>query len=173
MIEQLALRMAVSLKKTVPNHPSSVEIFKFAISMLLNIVSIVTATLCLSLITGRTKEIAVILIAFAVMRQLTGGMHLKTNMRCVVYSTVIFTTISLLDIGKGLTITATVIAFGLVLLIAPVGIQRQSRIDPKYYPYMKLVALVLIASNLLLLSPPLSLSLLVQGITLFLGREVK
>lgn len=38
---------------------------------------------------------------YAAMQQLTGGVHLKTNIRCVIYSTVIFTVISLLDPGKG------------------------------------------------------------------------
>jgi accessory gene regulator B len=165
--------MAVSLKRTVPNHPSSVEIFKFAISLLLNIVFIVTATLVISLFTGRTREAVIIMLAFAAMRQLTGGMHLKTNMRCVIYSTVIFTVISLLDLGKGITIAATILAFGLVFFIAPVGIAQQSRIPEKYYPYMKLAALMIIASNLFFLSSVLSLSLVVQGITLFLGREVE
>ncbi|MBW4081855.1 accessory gene regulator ArgB-like protein [Paenibacillus sp. S150] len=173
MIENLALKMAVSLKKSVPNHPSSVEIFKFAIALLLNVAFIVAATLGISLISGRTREAAVILLSFAVLRQLTGGVHLKTNMQCVIYSTVIFTTISLIDLGKGVTIAATILAFGLVLILAPVGIDKQSRIPAAYYPFMKLAALLLIASNAFFLSQPASLSMLIQGITLILGREVE
>ncbi len=173
MIENLALKMAVFLKRSVPNHPSSVEIFEFAIALLLNVIFIVAATLGISLITGRTREIIIILLSFAVLRQLSGGMHLKTNMQCVFYSTVIFTTISLIDLSKGVTIAATILAFGLVLILAPVGIDKQSRIPAKYYPYMKMAALLLIASNFFFMSQAGSLSMLVQGITLILGREVE
>ena len=173
MIEQLAFKMAVSLKRSVPGHPTSVEVFKFAISMILNLMFVVIATLALSFITGYTSKAAVVLLSFALLRQLTGGMHLKTNLQCVLVSTGIFTVITLIDFSNRITIAATLISFAIVFFLAPVGIAQQSRIPAKYYPYMKLIALVLIVSNLFFLSTALSLSFLVQSFTLVLGRMIK
>ncbi|ASA23177.1 accessory gene regulator ArgB-like protein [Paenibacillus donghaensis] len=173
MIEQLAFKMAVSLKRSVPDHPTSVEVFKFAISMMLNLMFVVIATFALSFITGHTSEAAIVLLSFALLRQLTGGMHLKTNLQCVLVSTGVFTVITLLDLSQRVTITATLIAFVIVFFLAPVGIAQQSRIPAKYYPYMKLAALVLVASNFFILSIALSISFLVQSFTLVLGRVMK
>lgn len=173
MIEQLAFKMAVSLKRSIPDHPSSVEIFKFSISLLLNMTFIIVLTLAVSILTGRTEEIMIILLSFAVLRQLTGGIHLKTNMQCVLYSTIIFTVISLLEVGKGITVGASLLALGLVFLFAPRGIDKQSRIPRKFYPYMKLAALMLVAANFIILSSVLAFSFLVQAITLIFGEKVK
>jgi len=172
MIDQLAFKMAVSLKRSVPNHPSSVEIFKFSIALLLNMLFIILASTGISLLTGHTYELLIGFISFAILRQLTGGLHLKSNLGCVICSTIILSVISLMNYGESLTIAITIIAFGLVCFFAPAGIGSQSRIPEKYYPYMKLAALLMIASNLLILSPVISLSFLVQGVTLILGREV-
>ncbi|MNO24146.1 accessory protein regulator protein B [compost metagenome] len=173
MIELLAARMAISLKRSVPDHPTSVEVFKFAISMMLNLLFVVVATLVISLFTGHTGEAAVILISFAVLRQLTGGMHLKSNLQCAVFSTLIFTGISMLSVSSTWTIAATITAIMIISFLAPVGIERQSRIPVKYFPYMKLAALLLVASNFLILSPALALSFLAQSVTLVLGKVVK
>lgn len=173
MIEQLATRMAVSIKRSVPNHPSSVEIFKFAISIMLNLLIVVVATMGISLITGRPGEAASILISFALLRQLTGGMHLKSNLLCAVFSATTFTVISLINMDEVYILAVTLVAAFIVLFLAPVGIEKQSRISSKYYPYMKLAALMLIASNVLILSPALSLSFLAQSITLVLGKVVR
>ncbi|OKP84162.1 accessory regulator AgrB [Paenibacillus sp. P3E] len=173
MIEMLAARIAGSLKRSVPDHPSSVEVFTFAISMMLNLFFIVAATLGISLHTGRTGEIATILISFALLRQLTGGLHLKSNLQCVVVSTILFTGISLIAVGQMWIITATMAAVLIIFFIAPVGISQQSTIPSKYYPYMKLAAMLLVASNFLFLSPALALSFLAQSITLVLGKVVR
>ncbi|MNI21834.1 putative regulator protein [compost metagenome] len=173
MIEHLAARMALSIKRSVPDHPTSTAVFQFAISMLLNLLFVVITTFGISLVTGHTSEAAAVLISFALLRQLTGGMHLKTNLQCGVCSTLVFTIISVADLSTVLTVAATLTAMLIVFLLAPVGIDKQSRIPAKYYPYMKLAALLLIASNLLVLSPVLSLSFLAQSITLILGKVVR
>ncbi|WP_019909609.1 accessory gene regulator B family protein [Paenibacillus sp. HW567] len=173
MIELLAAKMAFSLKRSVPDHPSSVEVFKFAIAMMLNVIFIVLATLGISLFTGHTGEAAAILISFALLRQLTGGIHLKSNLQCTVVSTLTFTGISLLVLPELWTVLATTAALLAILLLAPVGIDQQSRIPPKYFPYMKLAALLLVASNYFILSPVLALSFLAQSVTLVLGKVVR
>ncbi|MGN7761566.1 accessory gene regulator B family protein [Paenibacillus sp. 22594] len=106
---------------------------------------------------------ATILILFALLGQLTGGMHLKSNMQCAVASTILFTGISLHAMGQMWTISATMAAILIIFFIAP----------SKYYPYMKLAAILLDASNFLLLSPALAFSFLAQSITLVLGKGVR
>ncbi|WP_379161833.1 accessory gene regulator ArgB-like protein [Paenibacillus sp. sgz5001063] len=173
MIEMLAARMAVTLKRSVPDHPSSVEVFTFAISMMLNLLFIVAATLGISLYNGRTVDVVITLISFAILRQLTGGMHLRSNLRCAIASTLLFTGISLLSLGQFWIITATAAAIIIICIFAPVGISQQSTIPSKYYPYMKLAAIVLVAFNFLILSPALAFSFLAQSITLVLGKVVR
>ncbi|MNC48119.1 hypothetical protein D3C75_972150 [compost metagenome] len=79
----------------------------------------------------------------------------------------------MLSVSSTWTIAATITAIMIISFLAPVGIERQSRIPVKYFPYMKLAALLLVASNFLILSPALALSFLAQSVTLVLGKVVK
>lgn len=119
MIETMAFKLANQIKRIVPDHPASVPVLKYALALILNASMIILLTLFASFFTGRMVEAATILVAFALLRQVSGGIHLKTGMACVLVTSVAFTYISCISLNNGLTNLFTGIALILVLCFAP------------------------------------------------------
>jgi accessory gene regulator B len=171
MIEPLALRMAQHIKSVVPDHPASVPVLKHALAVILNIGFITVATIIIALLTGKAREVFTIMIAFAFLRQMTGGIHLKSGMGCVVVSTLLFTGLSFITLDHKWTMIATGISMILILLFAPAGIEKQTRIPPKYFSVLKVVSLILVGFNLWFAAPFIAISVLAQALTLINVRR--
>lgn len=173
MIENISQRLAVGLKKRVPDHPASIAVFHFTIAVLINTIAIILLTISIGLWTGRFKEVCVILISFALLRSISGGIHLKSGDKCVVVTTVLFTTISLINIGEWLVFSLNFLSILLAYLFAPSGIEKQSKIDPEHYPKLKFLSIIFIATNFFFMSSILAVTFFVQCLTLIKLKEVK
>ncbi|OAZ43359.1 accessory gene regulator ArgB-like protein [Paenibacillus polymyxa] len=173
MIEPLSLRMAQHIKSVVPDHPASVPVLQHALAILLNMVFITGLTLVISVFTGRTREVVTIMAAFAFLRQMTGGIHLKSGMGCVAVSTMLFTGLSFISLDHNWTIGATLISMLLILVFAPAGIERQTRIPPRYFPLLKVAALITVGLNLWFALPYVAISFFAQTLLLINGGRWK
>ncbi|NEU25285.1 accessory gene regulator ArgB-like protein [Paenibacillus ottowii] len=171
MIETVALKLANQIKRTVPDHPASVPVLKYALALILNATMIIVLTLFASFFTGRMVEAVTILIAFALLRQVSGGIHLKTGMACVVVTSVAFTYISCISLNNGWTNLFTGIALILVLCFAPSRIEKQSRIPVRFYPLLRLLSSLLVCTNFVIGSSVVAVAFLLQSLTLIRGRR--
>lgn len=171
MIESIALKIATRIKATAPEHPASINVLKFSLALILNAVFIITLTLGISLFTGRTEESAIILVSYAVLRQLSGGLHLKSGLQCVFVTTASFTVMSLIDLSPHGLQLANIVSLILVLIFAPSNIENQSRIKKKHYPKLKLLSALLVLINVGIASPAIAISFLVQSLTLIRKPE--
>lgn len=166
MIEYFALRMAESIKKNVPDSPTSTAVMKFALSVIINAVMIIVLSLIISIVTGRITEVIIALLAFPLLRQASGGYHMKSGMKCVLFSTALITAISLVDLQYKHILMMGLISLMLVGVYAPSNIEKQSRTPKKYYPLLKFVSLVIVALNLIIGSPVLASAFFAQSISL-------
>lgn len=171
MIESTAFKMALRIKTIVPHHPASVAVMKFSIALILNATFIIVLSLLMSLLTGKTSEVLIVLVGFALLRQLTGGLHLKTGVSCILVSTLFATIISFLELSIAQTHTITLISLIMILIKAPSGIEKQTRIPKKYYPLLKVLGAITVITNLFMHSDVLAIAFFLQGITLFIGRR--
>ncbi|MFS0727963.1 accessory gene regulator ArgB-like protein [Paenibacillus sp. 1P07SE] len=166
MITFIARRLAMNLKAMVPNHPASVEVLRFALEAIVNGVLIVGLSLLVSWPLGVTQEVAIALVMFAVLRQMSGGYHLKSGIACVIVSTAIILLVSLVPLDKTMIWVANAISVLLCLLFAPSKIEKQTRIPPKYFPILKISSSILVAANFLIGSSVLAATFLVQSLSL-------
>lgn len=166
MLEHIALKLATGIKSRVPDHPASLAVLKFAIAILLNTISIILFTLLISVWTGKTIEAAIALISFAALRQMSGGVHLRSGLFCVAVSTGLLTLLSLARFGPAVHYALSASSLLLVLLFAPSGIEKQSRIPKRHYPKLKLASAVLVLAGAAVQSPVLTASLFAQSLTL-------
>ncbi|QUL57335.1 accessory gene regulator B family protein [Paenibacillus tritici] len=174
MLELMSGKLAVGIKNIVPDHPASYAVLKFSISVVLNVVFIIGLTLVVSLLTDRTGEALQILISFALLRQVSGGAHLKSGMACVFFTATLFTLLSYVEVSSEYVLLMNGISLLVVLWRAPIGIERQTRIPQRHWPKLKIIAALLVAANLLIGSPVIAASLLAQSISLLIARrEVK
>ncbi|MEC0181544.1 accessory gene regulator B family protein [Paenibacillus peoriae] len=166
MIESLALRIATHIKSTIPDHPASVAVLKHSLSIVLNVLFIVCLTLSAALITDKVNEVSLMLVMFAILRQMTGGIHLKTGIGCVLVTSFACTVLSFITLSYNLSIWATILSIVLIFIYAPSRIEKQSRIPKRYYPLLKILAVILVGTNLIFASSILAISFLTQSITL-------
>lgn len=171
MIQEISLKLATQLKRIVPEHPRSVEVLKYGISFLINTFSIIVLSIIISVFTGHTLDAVIALISYALLRQVSGGFHLKSGGLCIAISTLGITMISFSDFNQNIIYILTIASLVIVLLFAPSEIGKQTRIPPKYYPLLKVLCLVIVGSNFLFCSSVLASSFLVQSLTLVRGRR--
>ncbi len=167
MIDALACKMAHRIKSVVPEHPASVARLSYSLTFMLNAGFIILLSLLVSLLTGNTIEALAVLVSFAVLRQVSGGLHLKSGTLCVIASVVGVTLLSYTNIHHSLaTPIITGISLVLVLFYAPSGIEKQTRIPPKYYPFLKALSITFVASNFLIASSVVAVTFFIQSLTL-------
>lgn len=173
MIDAIAGRMAEGIKRRAPDHPASIGVLKHALAVLINTVAILVISVAIGLITGRLIEVAIVLVSFAVLRMVSGGLHLKSGTWCVVVTTTGVTLLSLMHVEKGWVMLITLLSMALASIFAPSDIHRQSRIPRKYYPLLKIISVLLISINLVIGSETIAVSFLAQTILLIPRKEVK
>ncbi|AJY73674.1 accessory gene regulator ArgB-like protein [Paenibacillus beijingensis] len=167
MINVMAEKLAVNIKAIVPNHPASVDVLRFSLAILLNGIFIITFSLLISLFFDKTTEVATILIAFAFLRQISGGVHLKSGIACVAVSTIGITIISFSSFLNDKTVfIINIMNILLALIFSPSRIEKQTRIKKKYFPILKISSTLVVAANFVFGSPILAVTFLVQCLTL-------
>lgn len=173
LIETAAFRIAEGIKRQVPDHKSSVNILKHAIAVILNVVLIIALTLLIAFFTGHMGRAATALIGFALLRQSTGGIHLKTGEWCVLVTTALFTLVSFIELSAFYVQILNVLSMVLVAVFAPSKIENQSRIPRRHYPKLRVIGVLIVLANVLIQSQTLAVVFFVQALSLIHRKEVK
>ncbi|OMF99363.1 accessory gene regulator B family protein [Paenibacillus sp. FSL R7-0337] len=171
MLESMSAKLALTIKNIVPEHPASYAVLKFAISVVLNVVFIIALTLLVSIWTGRTSEALQILISFALLRQVSGGAHLRSGIACVLFTVSLFTVLSFVQVSSFYVMLMNAASLLVVLWLAPIGIERQTRIPRRHWPKLRIVALLLVAANIVAGSSVIAASFLAQSLSLIIARR--
>ncbi len=170
MIEYLAKRTAEHIKQVIPEHPASTAVLTYALSIVINTLGIVLMTILFSSLLCTLQHAFIIMIMFALLRQLTGGYHLQTGVGCIILSSTLFVALSLVTFSELYCIIFTCMSILLILIYAPSNIEKQSRIPKKYYSLLKIAGCLLVATNLYALSVPFALASFAQSVTLIRRR---
>ncbi|MEK3685789.1 accessory gene regulator ArgB-like protein [Paenibacillus sp. FSL R10-2736] len=173
MIELMADKMARGIKKRAPEHPATLAVLKHSLAILINTFSILVLTLVLGIVTEHIYETLAVLISFAALRMVSGGLHLRSGTWCVIVTTAMVLLVSHVGMTASLTWKITALSFILAAVFAPTDIQKQSRIPRKYYPVLKVLSMILVSVNFFLGSPVVAASFLVQTLLLIPWKGVK
>jgi len=148
----------------------SVPVILFALQIITNTVSITVATLVIGLLTGSIGQTALTVVAFAIIRYLSGGYHLKINAACIVVSTAILAVIPHITLGETANFSLTVVSVIIFALFAPSNYDKYARMPRRYYPLLKIVSIGLVAVNLGVRSDVLALTYIIQSGLLIAGK---
>ncbi|KHL95425.1 hypothetical protein QW71_11915 [Paenibacillus sp. IHB B 3415] len=173
MIELMADKMARGIKQRAPEHPATLAVLKHSLAILINTFSILVLTLVLGIVTEHLYETLAVLISFAALRMVSGGLHLRSGTWCVIVTTAMVLLVSHVEMTGSLTWKITALSFILAAAFAPTDIQKQSRIPQKYYPVLKVLSMILVSVNFFLGSPVVAASFLVQTLLLIPWKGVK
>ncbi|OUM97439.1 MAG: hypothetical protein BAA02_06215 [Paenibacillaceae bacterium ZCTH02-B3] len=170
MIETLSRRMAVRMKEIHPGHPISTEVLAFALGSIINIFGTIVLSLALAAVLGQMKETALAMLAFAALRAISGGRHLKTSVSCMLVTSAGANLIPLaatcIPFTKYSIILMTATSMALAAVFATRKIERQTRIPKKYFPHLRVLSVLLIATNFIFLNPIIAISHFIQSVLL-------
>lgn len=167
MVEWVSNRIATSIKKANPEHTSSIEVMAFSLILIVNTFAIIFCSLIVGWVTGKLPETAITLFAFAVLKFVSGGYHLKSSDMCILYSTLGMTILPHIPIYENWIIWMTAISFVLAAIYAPANMNKKARIPERYYPVLKVISLIIIGSNFIFNSDILAKVFLLQAVMLF------
>jgi accessory gene regulator B len=152
MIEAAAYSIAERLNKYTDNKNINIDLVRYRIAEILHLIVIFSVSIAISIFTGKTVETILALIAFGILRMLSGGFHLKTLEGCEVFTIALVTAITFIHSGN-------TILLNLVTLILLTIFSR------KKLSY-KVVSILLVASNFIVQSEIVAFSFLAQSLTL-------
>jgi len=166
IIDKLALKIAVFVRKHNPDAGSEIAL-KYSASLLINTISATTISLTICAVTGHFWNGLAALFFFTLLRYVSGGFHLTSSLSCCLMTIGIMTLLAHADFEYWyLGFAFNILSILILLFKAPDGIEKISRIDPKYYPLLKVISVVLVASDFFIHSSLLSAVFLTQALTL-------
>lgn len=172
MIEALSYKLATKIKDENPEHPASLEVLKFSIAAVINVVGTIILALSLSIILGHVEDTVLAMISFAALRAISGGYHLNSSAACMLITSVGANLIPYINLSQPFLFSFTVVSVLLALLFATNNIEHQTRIPKRFFPILKVCSVVLIASNFWFQSDILASSFLIQTLLLIrIGGE--
>jgi accessory gene regulator B len=152
MIETAAYNIAERLNKYTDNKKINIDLVRYRIAEILHLIVIFSVSIAISIFTGKTVDTILALIAFGILRNLSGGFHLKTLEGCEIFTIAMVTAITFIH-------TSNTMLINLVTLILLIIFSR------KKLNY-KVVSILLVASNFIVQSDIVAISFLAQSLTL-------
>ncbi|WP_371318182.1 accessory gene regulator B family protein [Paenibacillus elgii] len=165
-IELSASKITKTIHKNYP-YAASEKVLIYSLSLLINTLTAVLATLLFCFFTGHLSEAIITIMTFLLLRYISGGFHLKSSVACCIFSTCLLIGLSHVNfeyLKYGLILDiASIIIF---LFKAPEGLENVSRINPKFYPLLKILSVLCVGTNLYLHYSLLSAIFIAQAFTL-------
>lgn len=171
MIENAAGKIARHIKSVVPNHPVHEDDMRHTLIIILNTAAVILFTLLGAMITGRGSEVIMLLKCFALLRLVSGGLHIESSIGCAIVTAGTATVLSMVSIDFAWTMGLTVASMIIVLRYAPSGIEHQTRIPEKYFPLLTVISFLIVASNLWFGSSWAAIAFFVQAVTLVINEH--
>jgi accessory gene regulator B len=166
LIEGLAARLANTIKSANPENTASFAVLRYGIIILFNFLTTVFLSLAVGILLGKVEEFLLGLLVFMALRAVSGGYHFKSSMMCTLATTATVVIAAYISLPETVSIVVNALSCVLVLLFAPSRIERQSNIPTKFYPYLKMLSLLMVAANFAIQSDLLTVIFCLQCISL-------
>lgn len=172
MVEALAIRLANAIKRANPENTASIQVLKYGLIIVINFLTTVLTALLIGALLGRVDEVLIALAAFMILRAFSGGYHFKSSILCSLVTTIIVVIASMTTLPLMFSMVLNAVSGLLVLLFAPSRIERQSNIPRQFYPFLKMISLLIVASNFAVQSDLLTAIFFFQSVSLiYFNRE--
>ncbi len=166
MIDSIALKLAEAIKRTEPSKTASIEVMKFSLIVVIHTAITFLIIVFVGALTHSLASTAVGLLAFIILRFVSGGLHLKKAIHCSIVSVIIITIAPHVSLTKELIIVITLVSLIIVFIFAPANIENHARIPTNFFPLLKAISVMIVFSNFFILSSTIALVYFMQAITL-------
>ncbi|TVY01299.1 accessory gene regulator B family protein [Cohnella terricola] len=167
---KLADNLAVRIHSANPDHSVSLPVQKFAIETIILNSIIVTVSLVIGSLLTQASQVFLALIAFLLLRFITGGRHFSSPTACIATTIIAFNMIPF--IAQYAQSTSVIFALTLgSLLLCIVFAPQGKRSIVKQHHIIKLAGGAIITVNFFVMSPVLSIAFFLQAATLIHFRK--
>lgn len=167
----LSYKLATIIKQANPQETSSVEVMQYALNIILNGLLIVIVSLLIGGVTDRLSDTAIVLFSFAVLRFFSGGKHLKTAAACNVFSITLCSSIPHISyLFQDHVWLINIASLLLILAFAP-SPDIHAQVPLHWYPWMKLVSILMVSANFFVASSVIGLAFLAQSLTVITNKN--
>ena len=166
MISRLSNGIAGYLKKQEPENTPSIAVMAYSLYIIIHESITILFIIIASLLLGSFVVTLYTLLYFMILRFFAGGYHLHSSKLCTVLSVLLICGAPLIQLPLGWLPYLISINLLFILIYAPRNIRGYARIPEKYYIYMKVVSLAVVASNFYWLDSSLVLVSLFHAILL-------
>jgi accessory gene regulator B len=170
MIENAAEKIAQKIKDANPQDTASVEVMKYSLIAVIGTGSAIAFSMLFSTLLGTLIETLLTIFAFVSLRSISGGYHFKTAEACTLSSIIGAVALPLIPLDYYMGIGLMIASIMLFAWLAPIGINQSRIFSAKHYPFLKLLSILLVASNFLFMSDILTKAFFVQAITLLIMK---
>ncbi|WP_084159692.1 accessory gene regulator B family protein [Paenibacillus ehimensis] len=166
LIECFATKIAQTIRKNYTGAASE-KVLIYSLSLLLNTIAAIVVTLFISILSGHFVKAVITINCFLFLRYFSGGVHFKSSIFCCIFSMTALTLLAHVNFNYFyLGLFFDILSFFILLIYAPNGLEKVSRINPKYYFLLKIVCLLFVSTNFFIQSSMLSAIILLQSLTL-------
>ncbi|WP_051235915.1 accessory gene regulator ArgB-like protein [Paenibacillus pinihumi] len=175
MIESLAEKLAVKIKKTNEQDTVSIAVMKYALIIVINFLIPYTSALIIGIISGKFSETALSVLALILVRAVSGGYHFQSSTVCSIVTMLVAAAPPHIPFPEGWNLYITAISFVIFAIFAPANIKGYARMPEKYFPLMKVISLFIVGSNFIFQVPVFTMIFIVQALSLLFPnkREVR
>jgi Membrane protein putatively involved in post-translational modification of the autoinducing quorum-sensing peptide len=162
---KLADNLAVRIHSANPQHSVSLQVQRYAIETLITNSIIISISLVIGSIFSQASQVLLSLIAFLLLRFITGGRHFSSPTACILTTIAAFNVIPILAKyipNDTVTFSLTLGSLLLCIVFAPQG----KRAIVKQHQLIKLAGGAIIALNFFAMSPVLAITFFLQAATL-------
>lgn len=165
IINRLSRQLAIHLKR-VANHPEDPEVLAYPIIIFFNVLLTLFMALIVAAFLDQVYEVFLYLLAFALLRFFSGGLHLKSPELCIVLTALGANVLAALPALDAYVPVLNVLTLLLCLLYAPSNVQKQTNFPERYNPILKVIAIIIVSTNFWFNSSLLSAAWFIQALTL-------
>ncbi|MFD1772346.1 accessory gene regulator ArgB-like protein [Paenibacillus rhizophilus] len=167
----LSYKVAFAIKQANPEGTSSIEVMQYSLSILFNTACIIISSLVIGWLTGQWKGTILTLFSIALLRFVSGGVHLKSAKACNIASILTCTIIphlsSFLD---NYILLINGVSLVIMAISAPKP-DKNAQLPIKWFPFMKVIAMLLVLSNFFIGSSVIGLAFFVQSLTVIYWKR--
>lgn len=156
----------IALDVKVFNATPSAERMHYALQIVANTFGIAALSLTVGALTGKFTETFAVLIAFARIRLLSGGYHLRSGAACIFVSSAVVAMIPHFNVSNTANYVMTAVAFVAMAIWAPANYDNYARLSKRYYPLLKAISCAVVALNFVIVSDILAITYIIQAATL-------
>lgn len=162
-IDQTSRYLAQAIRRNNPNAGSEKALF-YSLSLMINGLLAIITVLIISVYTNHIYQALLTIFCYTILRYISGGTHLSSSLSCCIFTIVIFLIAAHADFPYypyGLTLD--ILSIFIFFKTAPNNIENISKIDKKYYPLLKGLSILIVASNFFIQTPVLSAAFITQA----------